>query len=82
MKITGQDRAPTKMRCTKCGYVGRTVLVVMTLAATHDDPAEYCWACPECMGIETLDECERKSEGKSDADYDQTGMSKDERAWL
>lgn len=54
-KITGQDMSPVKLLCRKCGHVGRTVAVVMTLAATHDDPAEYAWACPECMGVETLD---------------------------
>ena len=55
MKAMGLHRATDVQRCTKCRYVGRTVVVMRTLAATHDDPAEYCWACPECMGVETLE---------------------------
>ena len=55
MKAIGQHRATDVQRCTKCEYVGRTVVVVRTLEATLEDPAEYCWACPECMGVETLD---------------------------
>lgn len=65
MRVTGQDRAKETQRCAKCGYVGRTVAVVMTLAATHDSPAEYAWACPECLGVETLDPWD---EGEDDGD--------------
>lgn len=61
MKITGQNRATEMQRCARCGYVGRTVVTVMMLAATLNDPAEYAWACPECMGVETLDPWEDES---------------------
>jgi len=66
MKITGQTNAPETQQCTKCGYVGRTVFVIQTLAATHDDPAEYCWACPECMGMETLDSWEGEGDDEQE----------------
>jgi len=80
--VTGEDRAPETQQCSQCGYIGRTVLVVRTLEETPDSPAEYAWACPECMGVETLDPWEGE-DGEDDDEYyaDQTGMSKDERAW-
>ena len=60
MKDCGHEQAPEELRCASCGYIGRTVMVVETLAARSGpieqaEPAEYAWACPECGAVGRLD---------------------------
>ena len=60
MRDCGHEQAPEELRCASCGYVGRTVLIVETLAGRGGgpdtaEPAEYAWACPECGAVGRLD---------------------------
>jgi len=72
MRVVRQIRADAEERCAACGYVGRTVLVVEMLpgrggSAETAEPAEYAWACPECLAVEQWDD---EWEGDDDDDDD------------
>ena len=54
MKIVGIHNFKTPHTCDICGAETDRAGVVMTLAGSRDEPAEYAWACTECGCLDSF----------------------------
>ena len=52
--IVGIHHFDSPHTCDICGAETDQADVVMTLAGSRDEPAEYAWACPECGCLDSF----------------------------